>query len=364
MAPTKILAGTSKGLVVSTRDGQHDWVVSAVHFTGMPVSMVYCDERSAAWWVGLSHRHWGQKLYYTNDQGRNWHQVDVPAFNTGTTLPSGRAASMKKIWCMQHAGIDRPGGVWIGTEPGALFYSADNGQTFDLVTGLWNHPSRKDGSKWFGAGRDYSFIHSIVVDSRNSSHVYIAVSCAGVFETWDAGTSWKPLNKGLLATYLPDHAVDVGHDPHLLLACESDPDVLWQQNHCGIFRSVDGGENWIDVSDHNGLANYGFALAIDNVDPKKAWIVPAKSDVERIPNDLALCVCHTDDAGNTWKTQRNGLPQKYCFDLILRHSLVKVDRLMAFGTSSGSLFVSLNEGENWTCISRHLSRIETVVIVN
>ncbi len=364
MAPTKILVGTSKGLLVALCNENLDWVMVDVHFTGLPVSMVYCDKRSDTWWVGLTHRHWGQKLHYTNDHGKNWHSANVPCFTSGTTMPSGGQASLKKIWCMQHAGFDRDGGLWIGTEPGALFYSANQGQTFDFVDGLWNHPSRNNSSQWFGAGRDYSFIHSIVVDPRDSSHVYVAISCAGVFETRDAGTSWKPINNGLKATYLPDHSATVGHDPHLLRACASDPDVLWQQNHCGIFRSTDAGKNWIDVSDHAGLAIYGFSLAIDDTNPDKAWVIPAQSDEQRIPANLALCVCSTEDGGKTWREQRKGLPQKFCFDLVLRHALDKAGPLMVFGTTGGCLYMSQDEGENWTCISNHLSRMESTTFTN
>lgn len=361
--PNKILVGTSKGLVVAAHDDNSNWTISDVHFEGLPVSMIYCDHRSDTWWAGLTHRHWGQKLHYSSDQGKIWHSVDVPGFAPGIMLPSGSQASLNKIWCMQQAGLNREGGLWIGVEPGALFYSANNGQTFDLVNGLWNHPSRKNSSQWFGAGRNYSFIHSIVVDPRDSSHVYVAISCAGVFETWDAGISWEPLNNGLKATYLPDHLVDVGHDPHRLFLCKSDPDVLWQQNHCGIFRSSDAGKNWIDVSDHSGVANYGFSLAIDDTNPDKAWVIPAQSDEQRIPADLALCVCCTEDGGKTWREQRDGLPQNFCFDLVLRHALDKAGALMAFGTSSGNLYVSQNEGESWSCISNHLTRIESIAIV-
>jgi len=362
--PTKILVGTSKGLVIAASEREkHDWSLAEVHFEGLPVSMIYSDVRSDTWWAGLTHRHWGQKLHYTIDQGVNWNPVAVPDFSAGTLMPSGRPATLKKIWCMKHAGLDREGGLWLGAEPGALFYSSDHGKSYDLVEGLWNHSSRKNNSQWFGAGRDFSFIHSIVVDPRNSSHVYVAISCAGVFETWDGGTSWEPINNGLKATYLPDHLVDVGHDPHMLLVCESKPDVLWQQNHCGIFRSIDAGKNWIDVSDHTGLANYGFALSIDNANPDKAWVIPAESDIQRIPTDLALSVCSTIDGGKTWMTQREGLPQDYCFDLVLRHAFDKVGELMAFGTSSGSLYVSKNEGKSWTSVSNHCARIESVRFV-
>ena len=151
------------------------------------------------------------------------------------------------------------------------------------------------------------------------------MSCAGVFETMDAGKTWHPRNKGLKAAYLPNPNVEVGHDPHLLLACgfassprngNSVPAMkMWQQNHCGIFRSTDAGLNWVDVSDKNGIANYGFALAIDIKNPLRAWVIPAISDEIRVAHDLALCVCRTEDGGETWQQLRNGLPQNHCMIL-------------------------------------------------
>ncbi len=356
----KILVGTSKGMIVFSR-GKQSWSISAVHFKGMPVTCVYVDERTNTWWAGLAHRHWGQKLAYSTDEGKNWQQVAPPIYPQEAKLSSGKSAVLKKIWTIQQAGKDRPGALWIGTEPGGLFYTENNGKDFHLVENLWNHPSRKDSNQWFGAGRDHPFLHSIVVDPRDSQHVYIAVSCAGVFETKDGGQTWQPFNKGLIAAYLPNPNVEIGHDPHLVLACESEPDVLWQQNHCGIFRSTNGGEAWENVSDKNGIAHYGFALAIDRQNANRAWVIPAISDEERIAHNLALCVCRTEDGGRSWETLRNGLPQDYCFDIVFRHSLSINNEKLVFGTTTGNVYLSEDYGENWNCLSHHLARVESIV---
>ncbi|HFA50613.1 MAG TPA: exo-alpha-sialidase [Bacteroidetes bacterium] len=357
----QLLIGTSKGLVAFHKKAGA-WQVAQVHFRGMPISMLYEDERTGTWWAGLSHRHWGQKLHFSKDKGQTWATVPMPVFPKNAETSPGHPASIKKVWCMAHAGTDRPKGLWLGTEPGGLFYSNDGGKNFYLNEGLWNHPSRMDGSQWFGAGRDEPFIHSILVDPRDSGHVYIAVSCAGVFETTDGGKAWQPRNKGLVAAYLPNPNVEVGHDPHLLLACRSNPDVLWQQNHCGIFRSTDGGLFWENVTDKNGLANYGFALAIDHEDPLRAWVIPAVSDVERIAPGLTLCICRTEDGGKNWTPLRNGLPQQNCFDIVFRHSLARKNKLLVFGTTSGNLYLSENDGEEWDCIANHLARVGYVAI--
>lgn len=362
MKKQKILAGTSKGLVVFEKN-ESGWEIEKVHFRGLPVSMVYVDERNNTWWLGLAHRHWGQKLHFSKNEGETWDSVPRPKYPDDAEYRPGKRAVLKKIWCMHHAGHDRPGGLWLGTEPGGLFYSSDFGQNFHLVEGLWNHPSRIDEQQWFGAGREEPFIHSIVVHPRDSDHVYIAVSCAGVFETKDGGKSWEPKNRGLIAAYLPNPDVEVGHDPHLLLACAANPDVLWQQNHCGIFRSTNGGEEWDNVTDKTGLADYGFGLAIDNENPMRAWVIPATSDEERVPPSLALTVCRTEDGGQTWQALRNGLPQQFCFDIVFRHSLARQGKTLAFGTTTGNLYLSENDGDEWQCLSSNLARIDYLAFV-
>ncbi len=360
MKKRKILVGTTKGLVVFEKN-ESGWEIGKVHFRGLPVSMVYVDERDNTWWAGLTHRHWGQKLHFSKNEGENWDTVPMPRYPDDAEYRPGKRAFLKKIWCMHHAGPDRPGGLWLGTEPGGLFYSDDSGQNFNLAEGLWNHPSRIDGQQWFGAGRDEPFIHSIVVDPRDSSHVYIAVSCAGVFETKDGGNTWEPKNRGLVAAYLPNPDVAVGHDPHLLLACAANPDVLWQQNHCGIFRSTNGGEEWDNVTDKNGLADYGFGLAIDPENPLRAWVIPATSDEERVAPNLALVVCRTNDGGQTWQALRKGLPQQFCFDIVFRHSLARQGKTLAFGTTTGNLYLSENDGDEWQCLTGNLARIDYLV---
>lgn len=353
----KILVGTSKGLVILERR-QKNWEIKEIQFLGFPVSMIFVDKRQGNWWLGLSHRHWGQKLHCSKDQGKTWENIPRPSLR-GEVYHPGQPAKLKKIWVMQQAGPDRGEALWLGTEPGALFFS-ENGKKFELVRSLWDHPSRQDENQWFGAGRDFPFIHSIVVDPRDSNHVYIAVSSAGVFETLDYGKSWHPKNNGLRATYLPNPEVDIGHDPHLLLACESKPDVLWQQNHSGIFRSEDGGANWKDITAKDGIPDYGFALAIDHQNPHRAFVIPAQSDEVRVAPALKLSVFETRDKGLSWKSTSEGLPQSNVFDIVLRQAFARQEKLMIFGTNNGNLYWSDDDGAHWQCLSHHLAKITTI----
>ena len=333
----------------------------SLHFEGMPVSMVYADERTNTWWVALSHRHWGEKLHRSIDEGKTWQECTVPSY-AGYDYKPGKPASLKKIWVMKQAGNDKPNCLWLGSEPGGLFYSDDNGETFSLNEGLWNHPSRHDETQWFGAGKDYPFIHSILVDPGDSNHIYVGISCAGVFESKDGGQSWQARNNGLVAAYLPNPKQEVGHDPHLILMSQKKPEILWQQNHCGIFRTIDGGERWEDVSGKNGFPKYGFCIAIDENDPDKAWVIPAQNDEKRIPVGLRLRVCKTVNGGHSWSESSNGLPT-ISFELVLRSSFTNKAGFFAFGTNSGNLYVSFDEGTRWTKALGSLSNISNVKII-
>jgi photosystem II stability/assembly factor-like uncharacterized protein len=164
----------------------------------------------------------------------------------------------------------------------------------------------------------------------------------------------------LIAGYLPNPKPEIGHDPHRMLLCTAQPDVMWQQNHCGIFRTEDGGAKWKEVSGQSGFPKYGFALAIDEVDPKQAWVIPAQSDERRIPVDLRLVVCHTLNAGASWNSISDGLPNFYAFDLVLRHAFVRAKNTLAFGTNNGNLYLLFPNNQRWKAVTSSLASINAL----
>jgi hypothetical protein len=314
--------------------------------------------RTGLLWACQDHGHWGQKLSCSGDWGASWQERAVPAYPEGAEIAPGKPATLRYLWVLQPGHASRPDTLWAGTEPGGLFVSHDRGTRWSLVESLWNHPSRAKG--WFGGGRDEAGIHSVVIDPRDADHILIAVSCAGVFETRDGGASWAPRNTGLNADFLPDPAAEVGQDPHFLCASPSDPDTLWQQNHCGIYLSRNGAASWQCVSQTGGPAHFGFAVAVDPHCPERAWVVPATSDEKRMAIDGALCVCRTDDGGASWRAQRAGLPQQGCFDVCYRHALDIAGQTLAFGSTTGNAFTSADLGESWQSLGHALPPIYSV----
>lgn len=347
-----LIAGTDKGLLIYELK-EDKWTLKDIQFIGLPIGAFHQDE-SNRWWVAINHKHWGSKLYLSENLGENYQQIDVPAFETNYSL--------KSIWTINSQRVGPKERLFIGVEPAALFVSEDNGASFSEVINLSTHESR---DSWLGGGKGSKnpFLHTVLTDERNSNDWIVGISCAGIFRSSDAGLRWQPSNQGLKAFFLPNSEIEVGHDPHSMVRHPKYPDVIWQQNHCGLYRSEDNGQSWLDVSDSNGFAVYGFDLCVSETDPETAWTIPAQSDDLRIPYQNKLAVYKTTDGGKNWAALRNGLPQEASFDIVLRDGFAKKSDLMAFGTNNGNLYVSYDEGENWSVLSQSLSAVRSVQLL-
>ena len=76
--------------------------------------------------------------------------------------------------------------------------------------------------------------------------------------------------------------------------------------------------------------------------------------------DGKAAVWRTRDGGESWQALREGLPQENAFFGVLRQAMA-TDRLepagIYFGTNTGTLFASADEGDSWRCIAQHLPPI-------
>ena len=353
-----LILGTRKGLLILQRDGRN-WRIQHETFPGIPISYTMQDPRSGVIWACADHGHWGQKLYRSRDGGANFTEIPAPQYPADAVFydvwadGAEKPATLTYLWTIVPGGADQPQTLYIGTEPGGLFRSDDGGDSWLLVEGLWDHPSRP--KNWFGGGRDQAGLCSLVVDPRNSNRLIAGISVGGVYESLDGGETWEGRNNGLIADYLPDPQAEYGHDPHCVVAAPSNPDVLWQQNHCGVFRSEDNGRHWKNVS--QGPVKFGFPIVVDGNDPNTAWVVPGISDEARMAIDGALFVGRTEDGGQTWQHLREGLPQQNCYDITFRHALDLDGNQLIFGTTSGNLFYSSNRGDTWGCLGNYFPPI-------
>ncbi|MCH7814108.1 MAG: exo-alpha-sialidase, partial [Planctomycetes bacterium] len=188
----------------------------------------------------------------------------------------------------------------------------------------------------------------------------------GVWVTSDGGQSWACRADGMWANYTPPESKNKPsiQDPHCVVQCRSQPDCLWAQHHNGIFRTSDGCATWQEVKEA-GPSTFGFPVAVHPDDPETAWFVPALDDERRLPVEGQVVITRTRDGGRTFEVLREGLPQQHAYDLTFRHAL-DIDETghhLAFGSTTGSLWISENQGDSWHCLSNHLPPVYCVRFV-
>lgn len=358
---------TRKGLFTLER-GARGWGIAAAAFVGDNVTLAMPDPRDGSLLAALNHGHFGNKLHRSTDRGATWSEVGTPkypekpaGYQPATPVEGTPAEwSLKLIWALEPGGADEPGVIWCGTLPGGLFRSDDSGQTWSLNRPLWDDPRRE---QWFGGGAEQPGIHSICIDPRDPRHVKVGVSCGGVWTTRDGGQTWAITAKGMRAAFMPpDKQYEENvQDPHMVAQCRAHPDVLWVQHHNGIFKSDDGAATWREITDVSP-STFGFAVAVHPAHPDIAWFVPGTSDEKRCLIDGRVVVTRTRDGGRTFETLTNGLPQQHAYDLVYRHAL-DVDRsghTLAFGSTTGSLWLSEDGGDSWQTLASNLPPIYAV----
>jgi hypothetical protein len=351
----RLFVGSKKGLFeLRRRNGA--WSIAATRFLGDPISMLLHDPRDGTLYAAEALGHFGVKLQRSRNGGESWQEIPAPAFpKTGTDGPS-----VSYLFCLETAGADRPGWIWCGTIPGALFLSTDHGETWLRNEPLWNLPERKD---WMGGGFDDAGVASICVDPRNSARITIGVSTGGVWQSDDRGEHWRAASAGMRAEYFPPprHTAPEVQDIHRLVQCPAVPDAMWVQHHNGVFRSTDAARSWQEVTTIRP-AKFGFAAAVHPQDPDTAWFVPGVKDECRVPVDARLVVARTRDGARSFEVLTEGLPQSQAYDLVYRHALAVDDsgERLAMGSTTGHLWLTENGGNTWSLVAGHMPPISCV----
>ena len=345
----QVLAGTRKGLFVLDPAGG-GWSVEGPLLKGFEVFHAIQDDRDGALYA-CTNFFGGATVQRSQDGGKTWDRLE------GIGLPEDGELKLNALWHLRPGPDAEPGTLWLGGDPGVLFRSVDGGATWELNRGLFEHPTRE---RWQpGAGGMCT--HSIQLDPSDPQRLYVGISAAGTFRTDDGGETWAPLNKNVAADFMPDDPYpEVGQCVHKLLVHPAKPERLWQQNHCGVYRSDDRGENW-ERLDGNGLpSDFGFGLALDPHDPDVAYVTPEEGADNRVTCDGRLGVYRTSDAGATWELSSNGLPEQ-AWVAVLREAMSwDAEGGVYLGTQSGSVFSSPDGGRNWSEAVRYLPPVLSV----
>jgi hypothetical protein len=370
-----VFAGTRKGgFIFSSDEGREEWHMSDIQFKGWNVMHMILDSRDNRLHAAVVHDVYGPSTHFSDDFGSSWMQAQhSPIFlkDSISGRPLGTPSEVKdpestkktpeevnKVWNITPGRIDEPGVLFAGIEPGALFRSEDRGETWTLNEGLYNHPHRKD---WFpGAGG--LGLHTIILDPTNKQRMYIAVSTGGCYRTDDGGNSWQACNKNVRADFLPEKFPEFGQCVHKMVLHPNRPQVLYQQNHCGVYRSDNAGDDWIDIGEGKLPSRFGFPIAVHPHDPETIYVVLEESDDYRLSVDGQFAIWRSNDSGDSWNRITTGLPERAHL-VVLREALA-VDNLLDagiyVGTSTGQIFYSRDNGDSWGLLADFLPPVLSV----
>jgi photosystem II stability/assembly factor-like uncharacterized protein len=345
-----LLVGTRKGLFVLDGDADRQkWDVRGPLCDGWPIHDAIVDPASGAVFAGGGSNWYGPAVWRSDDLGATWsHSSEGLSYGDD-------GEKMTTVWNVT-AG---PDALYAGVEPAGLFRSRDGGSTWQHVEGLTNHPTRPE----WQPGNGGLILHSIVPHPTDTDRVWVGISSVGAFETQDGGDSWELRNKGVRADFYPGDPPEFGQCVHKLVMAADGGELLYQQNHCGVYRSSDGGRQWDEIT--AGLpSQFGFPMTAHPRDPNTVWTIPlTEPDAGRYMIDGHTAVYRTADGGASWTKSTAGLPQDNAYISVLREAMA-VDSLdpvgVYFGTSTGQLYGSRDEGQTWSLVADNLPAIWSV----
>jgi photosystem II stability/assembly factor-like uncharacterized protein len=363
---TRIFVGSRKGgFILSADSSRKNWKLSEPILLGNIVHHMMLDPRDGKT-ILLAARtgHLGPTVFRSTDRGKTWKESQQPpAFRKAKEGEKGQVVD--HVFWLTPGHASEPGVWYAGTSPQGLFRSEDHGTTWQSVDGFNEHPMR---TAWTGGEQDGTpdgpKMHSVIIDPRDPNHIYIGMSSGGVFESTNRGADFHPLNRGCEAVFLPNPDAEFGHDPHCVRLHPKQPDRLYQQNHCGIYRIDRPSNEWIRIGKQmpKSVGDIGFPLALHPQDPNTVWVFPmdGTSVWPRTSPDGKPAAYRTSNAGKTWKRLDSGMPKKNAWWTVKRQAMT-VDHQkpvgVYFGTTSGEIWGSRNEGDSWKCIAQHLPHV-------
>ena len=372
--PVALLVATRKGAFILKSDpARRAWRIAGPHFFGHVVHHLMLDSRRRRGRTLLAAArtgHLGPTVYRSTDFGRTWKEASrPPAFPKAAAGQKGRVVDHTFWLTPGHA--SEPGVWYAGTSPQGLFRSEDDGDSWEPVGGFNDHPMY---SRWTGGDQDGTpdgpKLHSVSIDPRDARHMYIAMSSGGVFESNDQGADWAPLNAGCAADFLPDPNPEYGHDPHCLRQHPIAPDILYQQNHCGIYRIERPSRTWrrIGASMPTKIGDIGFPLVLHPRDPDTLWVFPmdGTSVWPRTSPGGKPAVYVTHNRGASWARQDTGFPRDHAYYTVKRQAMTSDQERslgLYLGTTGGQVWGSFDEGQSWKKLADYLPEIYSLEAV-
>lgn len=352
MAAVLLLIGTRKGLFLAESDERRrDWRLRGPLCDGWAIYHAIHDAETDTIYAAAKSDWHGAAVWRSGDRGESWAlSSDGLAYDDGELR-------LSKVTGLA-AGHGR---VLAGAEAAGLFESRDGGVTWSLVSTLDGLPGREAWNVAANQPPGHLGMPGLLVHPDEPDRFWVVVQGFGAFETTDGGASWEPRNRGLRADWPREHE-EVGFCIHKLVMSPADHDRLYQQNHVGVHRSDDAGRNWTEITE--GLpSEFGFAAAAHPHDRDGFYVIPLDGGHGRTMPAGRAAVWRTRDAGASWRRLDHGLPQRDAHLGVLREGMT-VDTLDAagvyFGTSTGQLFASADEGESWREIASYLPGITSV----
>jgi serine/threonine protein kinase len=352
-----LLVGTTKGAFLLRSNTQRSkWEVAGPYFHGQSVYAMAYDGREGRHrlWASTQSQLWGTFLRSSDDFGKTWTNPQEAKIR----FPADSGTSLRNIWQICLGRAEEPDVMYCGVEPAALFESRDAGESWSLNRGLFDHPHRP---RW-NPGNGGLCLHTIIPDPANRERMVVGISSGGVYVSGDSGGTWQARNRGIRVVFMPEKYPEFGQCVHKIVVHPSRPERLFLQNHWGLYRSDDGAATWLDIA--NGVpSDFGFAMAMHPHNPDCVYILPVESDEFRCTPDGRLRVYRTRNAGTSWEALSRGLPQKGAYETVLREGMT-IDSLdpfgIYFGTRSGEIYGSTDEGKSWEKI---LGGLPSVVCV-
>jgi photosystem II stability/assembly factor-like uncharacterized protein len=350
------MVGTGKGAFLFTSDdGRRSWKASEQYFKGSPTFHLAYDARNKMFLAGVNNTQWGPTIMRSFDSGKTWTRAKNPP-----KFPEGSGLSVANIWHIEPSTDAEPDVIYAGVDPAVLFKSEDKGESWTVNNALLNHETRKQWSPGFGG----LCLHTILIDPKDPKKMHIAISAVGTMFTEDGGENWRFQNKNVRSGSQPEEYPPFGQCVHKVVRHPGRPSVLYQQNHFGQYRSDNNGEDWVEIR-NNLPSTFGFPIAVDANEPRRVYTSPLEGDFNRVSPGGRFAVWTSDNSGQEWQEQTNGLPSPPVYFTVLREGMSadKEDPCGVYiGTTTGQLFYSRNQGKEWSKITDQLPPILSVSV--